>query len=83
MRIRTDTCCSLSNGGNAMENYDKSSHSGYRCGYNFVWVPKYCYHVLVKDLKPRLKEILMELCNWLDISIIEGAICSDHLHMYL
>ena len=25
----------------------------------------------------------MELCNWLDIRIIEGAICSDHIHMYL
>jgi len=66
-----------------MEDYDKSSHSVYRCEYHFVWVPKYRYHVLVKDLKPRLKEILMELCNWLDIRIIEGAICSDHVHMYL
>jgi len=25
----------------------------------------------------------MELCNWLDVKIIEGAICSDHIHMYL
>lgn len=66
-----------------MENYDKSSHSVYRCEYHFVWVPKYRYHVLVKELKPRLKEILLELCNWLDIRIIEGAICSDHVHMYL
>ncbi|HYA40696.1 MAG TPA: IS200/IS605 family transposase, partial [Syntrophobacteraceae bacterium] len=38
---------------------------------------------LVKEVKPRLKEILVELCNWLDITIIEGAICSDHVHMYL
>ena len=66
-----------------MEDYDKSSHAVYRCEYHFVWVPKYRYHVLVKDLKPRLREILMELCNWLDIRVIEGAICSDHIHMYL
>jgi putative transposase len=38
---------------------------------------------LVKERKPRLKEILIELCNWLDIGIIEGALCSDHVHMYL
>lgn len=25
----------------------------------------------------------MELCDWLDIRIIDGAICSDHVHMYL
>jgi putative transposase len=55
----------------------------YRCEYHFVWVPKYRCHVLVKEVKPRLKEILVELCNWRDITIIEGAICSDHVHMYL
>jgi putative transposase len=25
----------------------------------------------------------MELCEWLDITILEGAICSDHGHMCL
>lgn len=66
-----------------MEAYNRSSHAVYRCEYHFVWVPKYRYHILVKQVKPRLKEILVELCNWLDITIIEGAICSDHIHMYL
>jgi putative transposase len=66
-----------------MEGYSKSSHAVYRCEYHFVWVPKYRYHILIKEVKPRLKEILAELCNWLDILIIEGAICSDHVHMYM
>ena len=66
-----------------MEAYNKSSHAIYRCEYHFVWVPKYRYHVLVKEIKPRLKDLLVELCNWLDVTIIEGAICSDHVHMYL
>ena len=25
----------------------------------------------------------MELCKWLDITVIDGAICQDHVHMYL
>ncbi len=66
-----------------MEGYSNSSHAVYRCEYHFVWVPKYRYQVLVGEIKPRLKEILMELCNWQDIRIIEGAICSDHVHMYV
>src|SRR5208282_652654 len=70
-------------GGISMEAYNRSSHAVYRCEYHFVWVPKYRYHVLVKEVKPRLQEILIELCNWLDITVIEGAICSDHIHMYL
>ena len=44
-----------------MEGYNRSSHAVYRCEYHFVWVPKYRYHVLVKEVKPRLKEILIEL----------------------
>ena len=66
-----------------MEGYRKSSHAVYRCEYHFVWVPKYRYQILVKEVKPRLKDILTELFEWLDITIIEGAICSDHVHMYV
>jgi len=66
-----------------MEGYRKSSHAVYRCEYHFVWIPKYRYQILVKEVKPRLKDILTELCEWLDITIIEGAICSDHVHMYI
>ena len=66
-----------------MEGYNKSSHAVYRCEYHFVWVPKYRYHVLVKEVKPGLKQILSELCDWPDITMIEGAICSDHVHMYI
>jgi len=66
-----------------MEGYWKSSHAVYHCEYHFVWIPKYRYQVLVKDMKSRLKEILTELCEWLDIDILEGAIVSDHVHMYM
>jgi putative transposase len=66
-----------------MEGYRKSSHATFRCEYHFVWVPKYRYQVLIGEIKPRLKEIIIELCEWLDIIIIEGAVASDHLHLYL
>jgi len=65
-----------------MEGYRKSSHAVYRCEYHFVWIPKYRYQVLLKEIKSRLKQILIELCEWLDIDIIEGAIVSDHVHLY-
>jgi len=68
----------------APENYyNKSPHATYRCEYHFVWVPKYRYKILVEDVKPVLKEILTQLCEWLEITIIEGSICDDHIHMYL
>ena len=66
-----------------MEGYNKSSHSVHRCEYHFVWAPKYRYSILMNEIKQRLKKILAELCEWLNIRIIEGAICADHVHMYL
>jgi len=38
---------------------------------------------LIKKIKPRLKEILFELCEWQGIKLLEGSICSDHVHLYL
>jgi len=66
-----------------MEGYRRSSHAVYRCEYHFVWIPKYRYQILLKEIKQRLKEILTELCESLDVTIIEGAIALDHVHMYL
>ena len=66
-----------------MDHYRKSSHATYQCEYHFIWVPKYRYRILINEIKPRLKEILIELCEWQDIEVIEGAITPDHVHMYL
>lgn len=57
-----------------MEGYSRSSHAKYRCEYHFASVPKYRYHVLLKEIKPQLRDIFTELCEWLDITITEGAI---------
>jgi putative transposase len=67
----------------AMNKFLKTSHVVYRCEYHFVWVPKYWYKVLVGEVRERLRDILTELCEWQEITIIEGAIKDDHIHMYL
>ena len=67
----------------AMNKFLKPSHVVYRCEYHFVWVPKYRYKVLVGEIRERLRDILTELCEWQEITILEGAIKDDHVHMYL
>ena len=37
----------------------------------------------MEDVKPVLREILTQLCEWLEITIIEGNIQDDHVHMFL
>jgi putative transposase len=66
-----------------MQGNRKSAHAMFHCEYHFVWVPNYRYQVLSAEIKSGLKESLVELCGWLDVSIIGGAIASDYVHMYL
>jgi putative transposase len=66
-----------------MDKFLKTSYVVYRCEYHFVWVPKYRYQILVSEVMERLRGILTELCEWLEITIIEGAIKEDHVHLYL
>jgi len=37
-----------------MDGYSNLSHATYLCEYHFVWVTKYFYHVMVKEVKARL-----------------------------
>ena len=67
----------------AMNKFLKTSHVVYRCEYHFVWVPEYRYKVLVEEIRERLRDILTELCEWQEITILEGAIKDDHVHLYL
>ena len=48
-----------------------------------MWVAKYRYRVLIGEVRERLKEILRELCECQEITILEGAIREDHVHLYL
>ena len=66
-----------------MRGLQESTHAVYRCEYHFVWVPKYRYKIIIKEIKERLREMLEELCEWLGATILEGSIKEDHIHLYL
>jgi len=67
----------------AMSKFLKTSHVVYGCEYHFVWVPTHRYRVWIGEVRERLKEILRELCEWQEITIVKGAIRDNHVHMYL
>lgn len=66
-----------------MENYRKSPHSIYDLKYHFVWCPKYRYKVLKGELRERVKKLIEQICESMDIVIVEGEICEDHVHLCL
>ena len=62
----------------------KSNHNVvYSCKYHVVWCPKYRRSVLINGVDIRLKELIKETCNQLNVEIIEMEIMPDHVHLLL
>ena len=57
------------------------SHTRWKCQYHIVFIPKYRRKVLLGQLKRDVREILMTLCSYKKVEIIEGAVCHDHVHI--
>ena len=62
----------------------KSNHNVvYSCKYHVVWCPKYRRSVLINGVDIRLKELIKETCNQLNVEIIEMEIMPDHVHLFV
>ena len=64
-----------------MAEYDHGSHTVHDIKYHFVWLTKYRYKVLTGTIGKRLRELLLQGCTARGITIIEGSIGKDHVHM--
>ncbi len=63
--------------------YRTSSHAKYKIEYHFVWVTKYRYPVLVGDVGLRVRELIRQTCERLEIEILRGVVSKDHLHLLI
>ena len=62
----------------------KTNHNVvYSCKYHVVWCPKYRRPVLTNGVDVRLKELIKETCDKLNVEIIEMEIMPDHLHLLM
>lgn len=62
----------------------KSNHNIiYSCKYHVVWCPKYRRSVLIDGVDVRLKELITEVCDQLNVEIIEMEIMPDHVHLLM
>ena len=57
------------------------SHTKWKCQYHIVFIPKYRKKKLFGRVRADLKDILKQLCLYKKVEIVEGAICSDHVHL--
>lgn len=66
-----------------MTEYRKSSHAIYDIKYHIIWVTKYRYKILTGEIATRLRELLRQGCEAREITIVQGSIGKDHVHMLL
>ena len=63
--------------------YKSNSNVVYSCKYHVVWCPKYRRKVLVNGVDSRLKELITQICQEIQVEIIEMEIMPDHVHLLI
>ena len=60
-----------------------SGHTVTRLTVHIVWVTKYRYKVLQGDIQLRCSDLLKQICNSEDVTILKGTVSKDHVHMLI
>lgn len=63
--------------------YKSNNNVVYSCKYHVVWCSKYRRKVLVGDVESRLKELINQLCNDMQVELFEMEVMPDHIHLLL
>ena len=63
--------------------YKTNAGSVFSLKYHLVWCPKYRRNLLVGNVVERLKELLVERANQLDVDIEALEIMPDHVHLFV
>ena len=66
-----------------MNDINSLSHTKWNCKYHIVFAPKYGRKIFYGQHKAAIGKILRQLCEWKGVTIIEGEICPDHVHLLL
>ena len=63
--------------------YQQGSHTIYNIQYHVIWVTKYRFQILKGDVAIRARELIRQTCLSRDITILQGSIGKDHVHVLL
>ena len=63
--------------------YKSNRNVVYSCKYHVVWCPKYRRKVLTGEIETRLKELIVETANGINVDVIEMEIMPDHVHLLI
>ena len=61
----------------------RTSHAVYEAKYHLVWCPNYRKRVLIREIRPRVKELFLEVASQFDFEIDSCAVSEDHVHILI
>jgi putative transposase len=66
-----------------MSDYRSNSHSISRLSAHVVWITNYRYHVLQGDVQKRCRDLIIQICNSENVTILKGVVSKDHVHIHV
>lgn len=66
-----------------MTGYSKSRHTIYHHRYHIVWITKYRYAVLTHAIKKRVRDLIAQTSEEMNVTIHNGVVSKDHVHMFV
>jgi putative transposase len=60
--------------------YRYGSHTVYQIQYHFVWVTKYRYKVLTREVAVRVREMVRRACEAFEIRIVRGVVSGETMY---
>ena len=63
------------------DRYARGSHTVLELKYHYVWKTKYSYPVLRAEIGLRLRDLLRQICSENEISIVQGNVRNNHVHV--
>ena len=59
------------------------SHTIHDLKVHLIWITKYRYEVLTKEVGERARDVIRQICDQKDIKIMSGVVSKDHVHLYI
>ncbi|MFT8319904.1 MAG: IS200/IS605 family transposase [Bacillus sp. (in: firmicutes)] len=66
-----------------MDGYRKNGHAVYDIKFHVIWVTKYRDKVLYGPIAVRTRELIRQGCEARGITILQGSVGKDHIHLLL
>lgn len=66
-----------------MVDYRHSAHAVFDLKDHVVWTTKYRYKILRGDVAERARDVIRQIGAAREVTIIRGAVSTDHVHMLL